>query len=179
MDKNPSYDGRGVYCSGNQKAPVWFLTLSIGHPATRSCYLPENTALLATLLNSECSYAEYANLTNEFEVRECAREQQDHVVSPMASINGMEIPNFENYRIQTHLFSFTLPVNNILDLLAQTTQAVSDGNWLFLKPLPPGNYELILKGNIIDNSGNNFGSPSAFAGPVGWNYSTTYRLEVG
>jgi len=144
LDKNPSYDDRGIYCSGNQKAPVWFLTLSIGHPATRSCYIPENTALLATLLNSECSYAEYANLTNEFELRECAREQQDHVVSPMASINGIEIPNFENYRIQTHLFSFTLPVNNILDLLAQTTQPVSDGNWLFLKPLPRGNYELIL-----------------------------------
>jgi hypothetical protein len=48
-----------------------------------------------------------------------------------------------------------------------------------LETIPPGNYELILKGNIIDSSGSNIGSPSAFAGPVGWNYSTTYRLEVG
>jgi hypothetical protein len=87
-----------------------------------------------TRRNSECSYAEYANLTNEFELRDCAREQQDHVVSPMASLNSIKIPNLENYRIQTHLFNFRLPANNILDLPAQTTQAVSDGNWLFLKP---------------------------------------------
>ena len=44
---------------------------------------------------------------------------------------------------------------------------------------PPGNYELILKGNIVDNSGNNIGSSSAFAGPVGWNYTTVYSLTVG
>lgn len=158
---------------------MWFLTLSFGRPATRSCYIQENTALLATLLNSECSYAGYANLTNEFELRDCAREQQDHVVSPMASLNGIKIPNLENYRIQSDLFNFTLPANNILDLSAQTTQVVSDGNWLFLRPLPPGNYELVLKGNIIDYSSNNIGSPFEFAGPVGWNYTTTYRLTVG
>ncbi|MGA7367951.1 MAG: hypothetical protein WBX01_02395 [Nitrososphaeraceae archaeon] len=175
-DKDPSYDDTGKYCSENQKAPVWFLTLSFGHPATRSCYIPQNTALLVTLLNSECSYAEYANLTNEFELRDCAKEQQDHVVSPMASINGIKIPNLENYRIQSSLFNFTLPANNILDLPAQTTQAVSDGNWLFLKPLPPGNYDLKLKGNIAPS--NNTGSSFAFAGPVGWNYTTTYRLTV-
>jgi hypothetical protein len=50
----------------------------------------------------------------------------------MASLNGIEIPNLENYRIQSDLFNITLPANNILGLPAQTTQALSDGNWLFL-----------------------------------------------
>jgi hypothetical protein len=70
------------------------------------------------------------------------------------------------YLIQSDLFNFTLPANNILSLPAQTTQAVSDGNWLFLKPLPPGYYELLLRGNIGDFS-NSTRSPFAFAGPVG------------
>jgi hypothetical protein len=178
--RNPSYDDTGKYCSESQKTPVWFLTLSFGHPVTRNCYIPENTALLATLLNSECSYAEYANLTNESELRDCAKEQQDHVVSPTARINDIEIPNLEEYRIQSGLFNITLPANNILDLPAQTTQAVSDGNWLFLKPLPEGTYNLILKGNIDDNINNDTenGSPLAFAGPIGWNYTTTHILTV-
>jgi len=78
--------------------------------------------------SSECSYAEYANLTHEYDLKDCAKEQQDHVVSPMASINGIEIPYLENYRIQSNLFNLTLPANNILGLPPQSTQAVSDGN---------------------------------------------------
>jgi hypothetical protein len=46
----------------------------------------------------------------------------------MASINGIEIPYLENYRIQSNLFNLTLPANNILGLPPQSTQAVSDGN---------------------------------------------------
>lgn len=179
-DKNPSYDDTGKYCAENQRGPVWFLTLSYEHPVTRNCFIPENTSLLGTLLNSECSFAEYPNLTSESDLRSCAKEQQDHVVSPMASIDGIEIPNLENYRIQSGLFNITLPTNNILDLPAQTTQAVSDGNWIFLKPLPPGTHKLILKGNIADNINDNInnGSSFEFAGPVGWNYTTTYILTV-
>ncbi len=179
-DRNPAYDDTGKYCSENQKTPVWFLTLSFGHTVTRTCDIPNNTALLATLLNSECSYAENTRLTNESELKNCAKAQQDHVIHPMASLNGIEIPNLENYRIQSDLFNITLPANNILGLPAQTTQAVSDGNWLFLKPLPVGRYELKLKGNIGDffiNDKEN-GSSFAFAGPVGWNYTATYILTV-
>jgi hypothetical protein len=43
------------------------------------------------------------------------------------------------------LFNFTLPENNILVLPPQTTQAVSDGNWVFLKPLPVDNHTIYLK----------------------------------
>ncbi|HSF00757.1 MAG TPA: hypothetical protein VLA48_07670, partial [Nitrososphaeraceae archaeon] len=45
-NKNPSYDDTGKYCSENQSGPVWFLTLAYEHPVTRTCDIPENTALL-------------------------------------------------------------------------------------------------------------------------------------
>ena len=176
-DKNPSYDDTGKYCSENQSSPVWFLTLAYEHSVVRTCEIPENTALLITLLNSECSYAEFLMLKTEDELRECAKRMQDLVIGVNASLNKVPISNLENYRIQTDIFNFTLPENNILNLTSQTTQAVADGNWLFLKPLPVGIYELKVKGDInatstIEINGNQYN------GPVGWNYTTTYILNV-
>jgi hypothetical protein len=176
-DRNPSYDDIGKYCSENQRGPVWFLTLAYEHPVIRTCDIPKNTALLITLLNSECSYAESPLLKTEEELRECAKRMQDLVVGGNASLNNVPILNLENYRVQTDIFNFTLPENNILNLTSQSTQAVADGNWLFLKPLPAGTYELKVKGNInttatIKINGNEYN------GPVGWNYTTTYILNV-
>ena len=176
-DKNPSYDDTGKYCSENQIHPVWFLTLAYEHPVIRSCDIPENTALLITLLNSECSYAEFPLLKIEEELRECSKRMQDLVVGVNASINNVNVPNLKNYRVQSDIFNFTLPENNILNLTSQTTQAVADGNWLFLKPLQAGTYELKVKGDInatstIEINGNQYN------GPVGWNNTTTYILNV-
>ena len=115
------------------------------------------------------------------ELSNCAKKIQDTTVPVFATLNGVEIPNLENYRIQSDIFNFTLTENNILNLQPQTTQAISDGNWVFLKPLPLGNYELKFKGNIkttTNNDTNGSINKDEFAGPVGWNYTTTYILTV-
>jgi hypothetical protein len=52
---------------------------------------------------------------------------------------------------------------------------------MFLKPLPLGNYELVFKGNIkttTNNETNGSIGKDEFAGPIGWNYTTTYILTV-
>ncbi len=64
-----------------------------------------------------------------------------------------------------------------MNLSSQTTQAIADGNWLFLKPLPVGTQELKVKGDVNATStiminGNEYN------GPVGWNYTTTYILNI-
>lgn len=176
-DRNPSYDDTGKYCSENQSGPVWFLTLAYKHPVTRTCDIPENTALLITLLNSECSYAEFPLLKTEEELRECAKRMQDLVVGVNASLNKVHVPNLENYRVQTDVFNFTLPEYNILNLTSQTTQAVADGNWLFLKPLNAGIYELKTKSDTNATSTMEING-NQYNGPVGWNYTTTYILNV-
>ena len=90
---------------------------------------------MLTILNSECSFAEFPNLKTENQLRQCAKQMQDSVVSLQASINGTNISGLEKFRIQSPLFNFTLLKNNILGLPPQTTSAVSDGNWVFLSPL--------------------------------------------
>lgn len=177
-NNNPSYDDTGEYCDENQHGPVWFLTQGFGHPVKRTCIIPQNTALLITLLNSECSYAEFKQLKTEDELRACAKNMQDFVTGGEASINNITIPSVEKYRIQTDLFNFTLPQHNILNLTAQTTQAIADGNWLFLKPLPAGKYELKVKGEIDSKMSGNETSGNEYSGPIGWNYTTTYDLLV-
>jgi hypothetical protein len=87
-----------------------------------------------------------------------------------------------------------LPQNNILGLPTNvTTQAIADGNWVFLKPLSPGSHKIVFKGgvqkqqqqqqlqtNTIAGVNANIvsGSNGTFAFTSGWNFETTYDLTV-
>jgi hypothetical protein len=42
------------------------------HPVIHTCEIPRSTALLITLLNSDCSFAEFKSLKTEQELRDCA-----------------------------------------------------------------------------------------------------------
>jgi hypothetical protein len=121
----------------------------------------------------------------------CAKAIQDQVSSLKASVDGVAILNLEKYRIQSPSFNFTLPQNNILRMPANvTTQAIADGNWVFLKPLSPGFHKIIFKGEVQKqqqqtntvggaNSNDVSGSSSSpFAFPTGWDFETIYDLTV-
>jgi hypothetical protein len=182
-DIHPAYDDTGKFCKESQKEPVWFFPGTYQHSVKRYCEIPYGVGILFPILNSECSFAEYPQMKTKKELSNCAKKIQDTTVPEFATLNGIRIPNLENYRIQSDIFNLTLPENNILDLPPQTTQAVSDGNWIFLKPLPVGNYELKFKGNIKtttnnQTNGNIDKDNEEFAGPIGWNYTTTYILTV-
>ena len=179
---NPSYDDSGRYCSEGQNGPVWFLTGSYKHQVDRYCNIPAGKSVLFTVLNSECSFAEFPNLKTEQELRKCAKEMQDSVIQVQAIVNGVNVKGLDKYRIQSPLFNFTLGGNNILGMPAQTTtQAVSDGNWVFLKPLPMGKHVIYFKGglksiNAIATNGSN--GNYTFAGPYGWDSPVTYHLTI-
>ena len=172
---NPAYDNTGVYCSISQISPTWFFPGTYGHDVTRRCNIPKGTAILFPILNSECSYAEFPHLKNESQLRICAKDEQDKVSSLYASIDGHKLENLPEYRVQSPLFNITLPKDNILNLYPQNTQGVSDGNWVFVKPLSIGNHTISFEGETVDNQDNN---TQNFAVPSGWNYNTTYLLTV-
>jgi hypothetical protein len=113
-DVNPSYDDTGKYCAKGQSGPVWFLTGTYKHSVDRHCTIPAGKAILFTILNSECSFAEFPNLKTEVELRQCAKQMQDSVVRLEARVNGISHGGLEKYRVQSPLFNFTLPENNIL-----------------------------------------------------------------
>jgi hypothetical protein len=192
-DINPAYDDTGKNCTQKQNGPVWFLAGTYGHAVNRKCDIPAGKAILFPILNSECSFAEFPKLKTLSELRLCAKTIQDQVTILNATVDGVPISNLQKYRIQSPPFSFTLPQNNILGPPSNvTTQAIADGNWVFLKPLSAGSHKLMFKGGVQEQqqqlqtntmgkvspdnvSGNSNGS---FAFPSGWNFETTYDLTV-
>jgi hypothetical protein len=133
---NPAYDDTDKNCAQKQYGPVWFLAGTYGHSVERVCTIPAGKAILFPILNSECSFAEFPKLKTLSELRMCAKTIQDQVTPLMTSVDGVPILHLQEYRIQSPPFNFTLPHNNILGMPANTTtQAVADGNWVFLKPL--------------------------------------------
>jgi hypothetical protein len=99
---------------------------------------------------------ENPELKTESELRTCALEGQDFGSKTMsATVDGTQLKNLENYRVESKLFDLTLPENNIFSATPGTTEAISDGYWVFLKPLPVGNHDIDFSASIIDPSGVN------------------------
>lgn len=184
-DIHPAYDDNGKYCAEGNSGPVWFLAGTYERPAERYCTIPDGKAILLPILNSECSYAEFPSLNNEEQLRKCTKQMQDSVVHLEASIDGVPISGLEQYRTQSPLFNLTLGQNNILELPANTTtQAVADGNWLFLKPLSTGEHVIYFKGGLVarnattTTAADNNSTIDAFAGPYGWDKPVTYHIKI-
>ena len=143
---NPAGDNTGEYCGQKQSGPVWFLAGTFGGSAERKCTIPEGKAIFFSPINAECSFTEYQNIKDESGLRECAKAVQDAVDQMAVSVDGIKLENLVKYRIQSPIFEVELPEDNIFGIPATKTQAVSDGNWVFLKPLSKGEH-------IIKSSG--------------------------
>lgn len=179
---NPAYDDIGKYCAKGQSGPVWFLTSSYNHPVVRYCTVPQGKSILFTILNSECSLAEFPNLRTENQLRQCAKEMQDSVTQLEANVDGINITELEKYRIQSPLFNFTISKDNILGLPPQSTLSASDGYWVFLKPLPIGKHIISFRGELKNISHSVEESKSnddfSFAGPYGWDNKVIYQITI-
>jgi hypothetical protein len=65
--------------------------------------------------------------------------------------DGRAVGNIKRYRVQSPMFEVALPENNIWCLPANTTgQLVSDGVFLIVAPLPPGQHTNEFTGTLPD-----------------------------
>jgi hypothetical protein len=156
QQNNPNNDPTGAKCAINQNdSNVWYLAPTFGGSAERTCTIPSGKAILFPLLVGECSYAENPNLKSESQLRACAMEGQNVPRSMDVIIDGTKLKNLDNYRTQSQLFDLTYPENNVFSGKPGNSKAVSDGFWVFLKPLSPGKHELEFSASTIDPSGVN------------------------
>ena len=147
---NPVKDTTGKNCAQGQKGPVWFLAGTFGGAIERFCTIPTGVTLATNPISQEVSYAEFPDSKTESDLRVKAKNFQDKVTHVEFTVNGVGIQNLSKYRVQSPLFSFALPKDNVLGLPAQTTQGVSDGTWVILHALPAGKYEIHSKGISVD-----------------------------
>jgi hypothetical protein len=149
-ESNPVADKTGRFCNKNQNNPnVWFLAGTFGGKAERTCTIPAGKAILIPIINDLISYAEYNNLTTESDLRSYAKSDLDEATVYKTTVDDVELQNLENYRVQSHLFSFIILPDASVGVPSGPTFGVSDGYWVFLKPLSIGHHTIHLTGEKL------------------------------
>jgi hypothetical protein len=153
---NPLLDPTGADCGQGQLGPVWFLAGTFGGSASRACTIPAGKSILFPILNAECSTVE-GNGTTDKALRACAMGLIDHATKVEADIDGRSLvdltgtPPVSPFRVQSPLFNFTLPSDNILGITnpdPNPSPSVSDGYWIILAPLSVGEHIIHFRGEV-------------------------------
>ena len=125
---------------------VWFLAGTYGQSATRTCNIPSGKAILLSLINGQCNYLTNPNLKTNSQLLDCAKSLNEGITKLDATVDGVKIAGLQQYRVQSQPFTIVYGPKNVDGAPIGTTQAVSDGYWVLLKPLPPGNHTIHFAG---------------------------------
>lgn len=168
---NPMLDTTGAACDTNQRGPVWFLAGYFGDSSTpieRKCNLSKRKYILFPVANTiwvqtptdDPSFTEddYRRLASEFLPPSVGGDLE-------ATLDGKPIlysPHTPITRTQSPVFTATFPDDNVFGQTADQLTGfpiVSDGWWVLLPPLSPGEHVLHFRAGAKQN--------------------ITYRLTVG
>jgi hypothetical protein len=172
---NPVLDETGAHCAEGQSGPVWFLAGSFfGGTFERACTVPPDTALFLPIVNAafgaavfDCKPTQPGVPCNITVLRAAAAASMDPVTLE-ASIDGIAVRHVRDFRVQSPVFSVTLPEGNVVDVPSGTyAPLVSDGYWLMLAPLAAGAHTIHFTNSVT-------GGP--FAGTA---TEVTYHLTIG
>jgi hypothetical protein len=155
-NKNPAADNTGRNCGINQTHPhVWFLAGTFGgKTAQRKCTISGWRSVLFPVINYQMNPLEKPELQTESELIKHVQSDEDDIINLEAIVNGQTIPIF---RVQSDplLFKLQIADDNPLEVKGGgITSATSDGYWVFLKPLPIGEYEINFSGSCSAGSRN-------------------------
>ncbi len=167
-DRNPALDPTGQHAGEGQSeelypltpGPMYFLAGTFGGgPVVRNITIKSDKYILATPLN--VWWDQYPGLWNPLNLPDplsiqdlraiCAWFTERGIVS--CTIDGRQIPALGRYRVKSPVFSMNFHPE-FATWYGYTTPylrtAVSDGTWLILRPLAPGQHVLHLTGEIPD-----------------------------
>jgi hypothetical protein len=149
-ENNPGFDPTGErFCFSEQfqEEHVIFLVGTFGGTAERTYNIPEGRSVLLPIINfTFCSKDEPSPLSDE-ELQIRAQNDIDDIVEKQASIDGKRISEIEKYRVKTKAFDIVYPKNNVFGVSDGSTRAVSDGYWIFLKPMQKSSHILYVSGS--------------------------------
>lgn len=128
--------------SSGQKGDVWFVGAPDG-PLTRHVELPSGKALFLTIRDVETSTLEEPPFYGATEEEQRANSAwfADHIVDLYCIIDGVPVPNLEDYRAASPQFEFTAPTPWIWGAVGGTGTAVSDGYFVMVE-LPKGHHTI-------------------------------------
>lgn len=133
-------------CANGQNGPVWFLGESLGGTQERTCTIPADKSIFASVIPGECDLSD-PTLHNDQDVRQCATEGNDYS-AVSATVDGVPIKNLDRYRVDSGYFNLVVAKDNIFNEPAGTYRAFANGIYLFLEPLHVGKHELHFKVSV-------------------------------
>jgi hypothetical protein len=142
---NPLLDPNGTALMKFQPAdqPVFFLSGAYNSVGNRTVTIPFGKPILFPVLNAEISFSDFPNAKGEDDLKKTLDSDLAAATYVGAELNGTSLPY---QRIKADLFDLSVSKDNIFNVQSGPTQAVADGYWVFLKPLPVGKYMIHVKG---------------------------------
>jgi hypothetical protein len=137
-DQSPFLDPDGRFCQVGQSGPVFFLGASFEGTPVRSCTVATGTPLLLSPGGNLCILHIDAETVEE--LRACVHQFTDTLTNVSADVDGVSVQGLARYSIDSPLFGFSLPTNNVLGLPPGQYQGVVGGFFVMFKPLPPGEH---------------------------------------
>jgi hypothetical protein len=150
--------------SGTSESSDIFQTRDAGHSSDtsvlsdtsglieRTCTIPKGKAIFFPVYNAfQTIEADNPNLDTIPEIKQAVINNVNQATNLKASVDGTNIKVDSKLRALTRIFEFTLPADNIFgtDVLGPY-KAISDGYWVPLKPLKPGNHEISFSADHPD-----------------------------
>ena len=149
MEINPAPDESGRNATVNQIDPhVWFLAGTLGGKAvSRKCSIPSRMSILVPIINIEINRLEEPNFKSDDDLIRHVIKDEDDILNLEAVLDGKKIP-ISRVRSDPPMFPLILSKDNPFGALGDvSTMATSDGYWVFLKPLSPGEHDLFFAGS--------------------------------
>jgi len=174
-ERNPNFDATGASCAEGQTGTTWFLAglfdqVFPGNRVTRTCTIPAGRAIFFPVLNN-LGFAAFPNEGVPV-LRAQAAGFIDGATLLRVTLDGVDLRGLQDLRVQSPAFAFVVPVDGIV---SQGTcsplfvpnfippvpperqgqlcdPAVSDGFWVLLAPLRPGEHTLRFRARSGDFS---------------------------
>jgi hypothetical protein len=161
---NPVLDPTGEYAYVNQPSVhVWFLGGKVVEEErnlpNRFCRIPNDKSILFPVINCEANPLEYPELRTHKDLIERVKTDEDTIDKKECFVNGNRIP-VQRVKSDPAVFELSINEDNGANIKGGgNTYASADGYWVFLKPLPLGEYTLSFSGSCEYgklNSGANY-----------------------
>ena len=155
-DANPFTDlGQSGCDVGLQDDGTLFLVGSIKDPegfVEHECGVKQGTSILFPIVNVVCDDLEGPPFfgATEQEQRICANNFLNNASALHANIDGYEVIDPEQYRIDSPAggFNITAVLGNPVSIPPGNGTGVADGFWILLKPFKPGEHTISFSGNL-------------------------------
>jgi hypothetical protein len=145
---SPVEDENGTFCCKNQKDPnVWFLAGTYGGHVKRKCTISRDKSIFFPVITDLITFFGYKHLNTVLELENYAKSDLDTLSKLEVYLDGFSLYELYENRVRSNYFEITYPFrNNSGDLNSSNTGGISDGYWLFLKPLTTGTHHLHFTG---------------------------------